>query len=220
VPVVPVRVEEPDRDITQAHYERLRADILSGRYPPGSVLLETVLSKEYGVSRTPVREALGRLNSNGWLERMPRGFRVRVRSTDEILEIYGVRILIEAASAEQAAENRNAVDLVQLEYLSVGLDGSGAAAQQRLQNKRWHEALRGAAHNDTLTRLLVELDSLLIIYAQKKRRESAPDPGIADHLAVFEAVRDRDGAAAKAAMAIHLARARDERIAALLSGPA
>jgi DNA-binding GntR family transcriptional regulator len=215
---VAVRVADAEGDMTQAQYERLRSDILTGRYPPGTVLMETVLSKQYGVSRTPVREALGRLNSNGWLERMPRGFRVRLRSSEEILEIYGVRILIEAASAEQAAESRTAVDLAQLEFLTAERERPANATHQRQQNKRWHEALRAAAHNDTLARLLVELDSLLVIYSQKKRRESAPDPAIVDHRVIFEAVRDRDGAAAKAAMAVHLARARDERIAALLSG--
>ncbi|MBM9466704.1 GntR family transcriptional regulator [Nakamurella leprariae] len=210
------RPDDNVRDLTQIQLERLRDEILEGLHPPGTVLLETVLSKRYGVSRTPVREALGRLQNEGWLERSTRGFVVRRRDPEEILEIYGVRILLEAASAEQAATNRTEFDLQRLDFLTEERFRVETVDAARDVNMRWHRALRRAAHNETLARLLTDLDALLRIYHGKRRPDDAPDPAVSDHGAIVQAVRERDGDLARVLMSAHLRRARDERVQAML----
>ena len=104
-------------DSTDVQYARLRKDILDGAFAPGTVLLETALSVRYGVSRTPVREALGRLAQDGLIERSTRGFRIKQRNPEEILEIYEARIALESRSAELAARHRTDIDLARMAYV-------------------------------------------------------------------------------------------------------
>jgi DNA-binding GntR family transcriptional regulator len=100
------RSRSPRFDSTEVQYTRLRKEILEGAFAPGTILLKTALSARYGVSRTPVREALGRLAQDGLIERSTRGFRIRQRDPEQILEIYEARIALEARSAELAARRR------------------------------------------------------------------------------------------------------------------
>ncbi|MER5394094.1 GntR family transcriptional regulator, partial [Saccharopolyspora sp. NPDC002686] len=67
-------------------YDQLRAEIVDGTWEPGAALVELALAERYGTSRTPVREALRRLQQDGLVERGDRGMRVRTRSPEEILE--------------------------------------------------------------------------------------------------------------------------------------
>lgn len=72
------------------------------------------LAAEFGKSRTPVREALHRLEIENLVERVPRGMRVRTSSPEEILDIYEVRIMLEGAAAKAAAERATEFDRTQL----------------------------------------------------------------------------------------------------------
>ena len=99
-------------------YEAIREAILSGRFPPEHMLGENALATEFGVSRTPVREALHRLEIEQLVERVPRGVRVRASSPEEILDIYEVRITLEAAAAKQAALRSTELDRMRLRAAS------------------------------------------------------------------------------------------------------
>jgi DNA-binding GntR family transcriptional regulator len=87
-------------------YQQLREAIVTGVLSADAPLTELSLAAQYKVSRTPVREALRRLEQDGLVERGPRGMKVRGRSPEEILEIYEVRITLEGAAARAAAERR------------------------------------------------------------------------------------------------------------------
>lgn len=95
-------------------YMRLKQDILTGVLTPGAALSEADLAQRYGVSRTPVREALMRLDHDKVVERQRRGYRVRVLSPEEVLEIYEARSVIEGAAAAAAAERHTATDRVRI----------------------------------------------------------------------------------------------------------
>src|SRR5438067_773144 len=83
--------------------EQLIDDILSGRLPPGTRIVETRLAQEFGVSQAPVREALRDLELFGFVISSPfRGTQVREISTDDLLEIYPVRAALEAVAARAA----------------------------------------------------------------------------------------------------------------------
>lgn len=214
-PKVPEQSRKP-ADATEAQYALLRRQIIEGRFPPGTPLLETVLSAEHGVSRTPMREALHRLAQDGLIERSPRGFQVRVRTPEEIVGIYDARIALESTCASMAAIRRTEFDLARLTHL---------LAERRLctdpvgfgkLNNAWHDALRTAAHNTTIQDLLERLDTLLELY-RSRRSPGASDPCVEQHEGVLAAIRDRDADAAQVAMCDHVRILRDRRISTLLA---
>src|SRR5688500_4429468 len=82
-----------------ALYEDLRGDLTNGRWAPGARLSELELVRHYSVSRTPIREALARLEQDGLLERRGSSIYVRERSADEVIDIYRARVYLEGAVA-------------------------------------------------------------------------------------------------------------------------
>jgi DNA-binding GntR family transcriptional regulator len=203
-------------DSTDMQYTRLRKDILNGAFAPGTVLLETALSTKYGVSRTPVREALGRLAQDGLIERSTRGFRIRQRNPEEILEIYEARIALESRSAELAARNRTDIDLARMAYVLDERRAETDPAQFGPLNNKWHDALRLSAHNATISDLLARLDSLLLLLRPRTFTPQPDDRSAEEHAAILDAIAGGDQDAAGAAMAGHLCRMRDWRIRSLI----
>ncbi|MCI2416003.1 GntR family transcriptional regulator [Saccharopolyspora sp. K220] len=198
------------------HYLRVKSDLLSGRFPPGTVLLETALGKMYGVSRTPMREALARLAQDRLIERSARGFVVRERSAEEILAIYEARIPLETTAAALAAERRGSLDLERLDHL---LDARRAATDPATHvglNEQFHRALRAAARSEVIASTLEQLDDLLTVYRPDRSAAKVVDRTVEEHEAVLDAVRETDGERARAAMSEHLVRMRDLRVATLV----
>ncbi|MCD0449482.1 GntR family transcriptional regulator [Actinocorallia sp. API 0066] len=191
-------------------YERLRADVLAGGFPAGTPLMETVLAARYGVSRTPVREALARLAQDGLLKRAPRGYEIASGTPSDVLEIYEARIALEGQAAASAAERRTDLDLVRLRHLH---DEAADPATAREANSRWHRALWQAAHNATIEALLTRLTAQLRIY-DRTPHETPEDLALTreEHTALLTAIADRDPAAARAASDSHLGRSRDLRL--------
>jgi DNA-binding GntR family transcriptional regulator len=203
-------------DTTDAQYARLRQEILDGAFEPGAILLETVLSARYGVSRTPVREALGRLAQDGLIERSTRGFRIKDRNPEEILEIYEARIALEARSAELAAGHRTDYDLARMTHLVAERQAAADPDDFGPLNNRWHDAMRLSAHNTTISDLLARVDSLLLLYRPRAVTRPADDRSAVEHAEILDAITAGDAAAAGALMSEHLLRMRDWRIQALI----
>jgi DNA-binding GntR family transcriptional regulator len=99
-------------------YDELRRSIVEGTTGPGARLVEGTLAKSFGVSRTPVREALNRLTYEGLIERHDRAMRVRVLNPQDVLHLYEVRIALERAAARAAAERRTDLDARSLEQIA------------------------------------------------------------------------------------------------------
>lgn len=203
-------------DTTNDQYARLRKEILDGAFAPGAVLLETALSARYGVSRTPVREALGRLAQDGLIERSTRGFRVRQRNPEEILEIYEARIALEARSAELAARHRTDYDLARMAHLLAERQAAADPADWGALNNRWHDAMRLSAHNGTIADLLAQVDSLLLLYRPRSAARPVDDRSAEEHAAIGDAIAAGDEGAAGTLMGEHLRRMRDWRIQGLI----
>ena len=87
-------------------YRDLKVKIIGGTIVPGTALVEGSLATEYQVSRSPIREALSRLTFEGLVERHDRALRVRMLRAEEVLELYEVRLALEAAAARAAAQRR------------------------------------------------------------------------------------------------------------------
>lgn len=92
-----------------AAYEAIRLDIIEGRVPPGMKLQFDALKERYGMGVSPIREALSRLQSEGWVDREEqRGYRVAKASKDELLELVRTRIMIEGLAVREALSRRDA----------------------------------------------------------------------------------------------------------------
>ncbi|MFF5225075.1 GntR family transcriptional regulator [Dactylosporangium sp. NPDC000521] len=207
-----------NRDSASTQYERLRGDIVAGRIAPGTVLLETVLAERLGVSRTPVREALAMLERDALLERDRRGYRVRTRSPQELLEIYEARIALESTCAAAAAGRRSAFDLARLRHLTGEAATAGDPAQLRESHAAWHRALRAAAGNATIIELLERLDTLLAVYDDAEPTLADQEEAAAEHRRVVDAIEAGDAEAARRTLAAHLDRSREARLARLAAG--
>ena len=140
-------------------YDQLRALILSDEFGPDTMLVETALATRLGVSRTPIREALRRLEQDGLVERTSRGTRVVERSPEQILEIYELRILLEGQAARTAAERATSLDINRLRAIHEQMLAAGPDDDEdrvRL-NRLFHEALWAASHNGTLVEVIDRL---------------------------------------------------------------
>jgi DNA-binding GntR family transcriptional regulator len=200
-------------------YELTKQAILAGKLMPGQQLVETALAEWLNVSRTPIREALTRLEQDGLVERSARGLVVRERSPEEILDIYESRCVLETAVAESAAERRTDHDLRLIQSMvarsdSVKPDGrSSTTALMVDSNRRFHEVVWRASHNESLIDLLQRLDLHLARYpATTLAYEGRWGRSNTQHQALFDAIAARDVAAARAAATLHFSEAREIRL--------
>ncbi|MCG2805631.1 GntR family transcriptional regulator [Propionicimonas sp.] len=205
--------------LTTDQYLRIREDILNGEFPDGQRLLETSLAARYGVSRTPVREALVALQQDGLVERVDNGYRVRTGTAEDVIEIYEARMALEGLAATAAARRHTDLDLVRLRTahetaLAAAQAGDTRGAHEA--NSSWHLALWRAAHNTTVAGTLNRWSAQLRIYDQ-----GPPSPAddlettAHEHGEILQAIADGDADKAREAMAAHLDRSRQLRLRAL-----
>src|SRR5690606_11986858 len=113
-------------------YDKIRAAIFNGEHSPGTPLVESALAEQYGVSRTPVREAIFALEKDGFLEQRGRHLAVRITSLEDVMEIYDCRIVLEATAAKWAARGRSTNDIILLELANQDIINSAGASPLEL----------------------------------------------------------------------------------------
>jgi DNA-binding GntR family transcriptional regulator len=149
------RVERP-APLRQAVYETLQELIVQGTLRRGQHLVESELAEYLGVSRQPVREALQRLQTDGWIDLRPgQGAFVHTPSEDEVDQLLGVRTVLETYSAQLAAERATAEDVNRLwELQQDGLDALVAGDSEALvaANSALHAEINGLTGNVVLAR--------------------------------------------------------------------
>ncbi len=204
-------------------YEALRTHILDGDLPPGTPLVEAALAKRLGVSRTPIREALRRLEQDTLVERVHRGLQVRARSPAEILEIYEVRIVLEGTAARAASQRFTEIDRIRLRQLAASLAQRQSAPSQELAalNLQFHKAIWQASHNQTLIDVLERLHVHLYrypdtTYALPGRAQSS----LEEHEELMDAIFSGAGDRAATIASQHMTIARDLRLDMWASDPA
>ena len=196
-------------------YERLRESIVNGDYPAGEPLIETTLAAQFSVSRTPIREALRRLEQDGLVERGSRGMHVRSRSPEEILEIYEVRVTLEVAAARAAAERRTPLDLARLEQIHQAMLAASTEDSERLANtnRKFHEIIWSMSHNATLIDLLTRLYAHLIRYRETTLTfQDRWQAVLKEHAQLIEAIKDGDRELAGQIAEEHMVAARNTRL--------
>jgi DNA-binding GntR family transcriptional regulator len=196
-------------------YERLKQAIMLGELLPGEQLVENVLADWCQVSRTPIREALTRLEQDGLAQRTERGLVVRESSPAEIIDIYEARIVLESKVAAVAAERHTPLDLIAMRraderYRRADPEAVNALAER---NREFHRTIWHASHNESLVDLLERLDMHLGRYpvttlAFPGRHEGALD----EHAALVLAISERDSERAAEIASLHFKTARDIRL--------
>jgi len=205
----------------------LEEAIVSGELAPGSVLRQEQVSAQYEVSRTPVREALRKLQASGLVELRPnRGALVRGLSSREVRDAYEVRAELEGLGAELAAlhvhhEHIDRLRQAQEQFQAALADAvaareAGTELSQEVSD-RWgrandlfHQAIQEAAGNEVLTATLAHLHrSFPRDLTRTMLRESTMllQENVREHEAILAAIERRDAAAARELMVAHVRRA-------------
>jgi DNA-binding GntR family transcriptional regulator len=189
-------------------YERLKAAITSGDLQPGERLYETTTSARFGVSRTPVREALQRLVNEGLAEVGADGVRVATLSIKDVRSLQQTSRALQSLAARLAASEASEGDMTKLEELMKQMETCAAAHDF----KGWAEAdvtihrhIFQMSGNACLSTLLLQMESRVarvrhVMFRQPGRVMEATD----EHRTVVEAIKSRDGKAAEQAMHDHL----------------
>ncbi|MGV2950837.1 GntR family transcriptional regulator [Glutamicibacter sp. AGC46] len=196
-------------------HAQLKDDLLQGAFQPGDALREVALAERFGVSRTPVREALTRLLHEGLLERRARGLFVKEIDPEQIMQVYDLRILLEGQAAQEAASVRTEVDLMRLQAL-VDRDRALAEpddATRLATNIEFHRALWRAAHNPVLEDLLERLATHQI-HAPTSTLSvgSRWTEALEEHQCIVDNIRERDSANACGLIQAHMATAKALRL--------
>ena len=188
------------RTLSEQVYHAVRARIMAGALAPGTFLREKDL-ETMGVSRTPIREALGRLASEGFLERLPhRGFRVPEESVANLLELYPIVASLELLAGRLAFDRFTAEDVARLRDINVRLaearDRGDARAMLDL-NTAFHRLIAERGGNRRLALLLDDLRSQLTrlehwYYSGRDRTQRS----IQEHEEIIAAVERGDRARA------------------------
>ncbi|RFC63161.1 GntR family transcriptional regulator [Fulvimarina endophytica] len=201
-------------------YEEIRREILSGRLQPGERITEELMAERFGASRTPIRSAMVRLESDGFVETTPRsGTTVKQRSPRDIADIYDVRALLESAAAGLAAQTRSAADLRELVRVQTEMEecfarhpssGGGEIEDLSRLNKAFHHRILEASGNTTLADSavrLMDIGFLINTYASFSQEEIARS--LDEHRKLIVAIETRDVHWAEAMMRAHILGARN-----------
>lgn len=196
-------------------YDRIKHAIMTGELQPGEALVETALAQWCGVSRTPIREALTRLEQDGLVQRGDRGLIVRASSQEEILDIYDVRVVLESRAAAIAADRRTSHDILAMRSACERHEQSEGEAPSVLAetNRRFHRTIWRASRNESLIDLLSRLDMHLGRYPETTLSYPGRLAGALDeHRRLVEAIEARDADLASKIAAKHFTEALNVRL--------
>jgi DNA-binding GntR family transcriptional regulator len=196
----------------------IRAMIMSGEVPIGAPLRQAELAAQFGISRTPVREALRQLQNGGLIEVVPnRGAIVRVPVPWEVREAYEVRAELEALAARRAVDRLDDATIAELRAVNSAmyehsLAVAAGTAQERdgSENDQFHGLIYQASGNTRLARMLIEINdtfprnvSALVLRDNSRHREE----NFREHEQLVEAFADGDHDRAATLMREHVLRA-------------
>ena len=198
----------------------LREGIITGRLQSGDTLVEEQLASRFRVSRTPVREALLRLEAEHLVTRIPRrGLVVRRFSEDEVLEVYTVRTALDRLAAGLAATHALPSELAHLRTINQRLADATEQGNTPLMaelSTQFHEALAEASHNSLLLHFTRQLnDRVRRFGASTFAHPGRPAIGIAEHEQLLEALDARDVEEAERIALDHNRNAHQARLAML-----
>lgn len=211
-------------------YTHLQQKIASGELEPGTAISEPSLAKQLGISRTPIREAIGQLAAEGWLEQTPHRGAVVVKFTrQDIVDLYELREALEVFAVSRAASLPvRPDDMERLERTNEGilrlrndLIQGGAAVLDPQQMHQFlicdlnlHTLLMSLAANARIVKVVNDTRLLIRIFELRHEGHSAEELNriYQDHREVLDAVAQRDPQRATRVLAAHIQASRTERL--------
>jgi DNA-binding GntR family transcriptional regulator len=191
------------RPLKEDIFDVLHEKIISGTYKPGQWLRQDDIATQLGVSMTPVREAFDLLVAAGLAERVPyRGVRVREMVTKDVVEAYGLRLILEAIIAKEAAKNITPKQLKSLEKMLAEMGKYHSlkdVSRIRQLSREFHACIAEASNNDLLTKVYAVVsnafpDWLLYeaIFRKPELLASSMDAMQQEHAAILDAFKKRN----------------------------
>src|SRR5580692_12654366 len=180
-----------------AAYQALRQGILQGDLAPGERLRSDALANDLRVSRTPVREALRKLEAEGLVERSGSGLIVREFSEKDLTELFYVREALEGMAARLAAENATPSEIAEIRELLDDMEAvrrRGALETLRHLTGEFHQLVSRASHNNRLMRALTTLlDNVRKIQSSTLFGEGRAEQALQEHRELLAAITAGDG---------------------------
>src|SRR5687768_6841869 len=192
------------RPLKEDIFDVLHEKIIAGIYKPGDWLRQEDIATQLGVSMTPVREGLDLLVSAGLAERVPyRGVRVREMSTKDVVEAYGMRLVLEAVIAQEAAKNITAEQLQGLEGMLDEMkkhETLNEMSTARRLSREFHSMIAKSSRNDLLIKLYEMVanafpDWLLYeaVFRNPEILADSMENTDKEHIEIVDALKKRDG---------------------------
>ncbi|MGB1426049.1 MAG: GntR family transcriptional regulator [Paracoccaceae bacterium] len=199
-------------------YQQLFAAIKNGGLRPGDRLLETDLARRFGVSRTPIREAIRRLETDGIVAHKPRvGAMIRVLSQQEIVELYEMRIVLEATAAQMAAKHTSKAEIHTLETMNAQMMQAASDPYKVVTlNRKFHACILSAARNRFLAQSHSSLSNSLILLGKTTLESSERVKDVvAQHDSIIAALKSGQAEIAAKMMRAHMEASLEHRLKAL-----
>lgn len=179
-------------------FDYLKHAIIDETIKPGSRLVESKIAEMLGISRTPLREALHKLEREDWIEKMPSGgFQVVTLTRDDIEETFGIRSVLEAYAARLAAENYQDRDLVPLEKKMMEFKtciDAGDRDKLSAINTQFHDLLYSLSKSPKLIKMISQLRAQISRFRQIiLKQEAYARKSSEDHIKMLDAIKKRDG---------------------------
>jgi DNA-binding GntR family transcriptional regulator len=217
--IVQSRTEPPHKSathMTAIHdnlYRVLRKEIILGKLMPGERLTETEMAKRFSCSRSPVREALQRLEKEGFVEVLShRGAMVTKTSPREVFDYYGLLMVLEGKAVEWAAPHLSKTDLDDLEQTTramkkIKIDSQNSIEDWVRLNTDFHRLFRVRCGNLKMDWLVGEIRSRITRFLYTSLMVTAFDDYVADHELIIQHLRQGNAGKARKVMEQHVARA-------------
>lgn len=199
-----------EKDIkTDSVFDYIYSGIKNGKFKAGETLTERGLAKILDVSRTPVREALRRLEKYGLVEPEPhKGVKIISMSFDKVKQLYQVREVLEGLGAKILAENAKEEDIEELEKLLKEAEAAAKAEDIELLsqiNSKFHNQLASSTKNDYLINIMKTLQSHITIgMTTSLALTGRPMENIKEHKLILEAIKTKDTELAETVTKYHV----------------
>jgi DNA-binding GntR family transcriptional regulator len=210
----PMQAFQERKSLGEHVFESLKHSIIRGKISSGEWLVESHIAETLGISRTPVREAIHKLEREGFVERQPRGgFTVLGLNRDEIVETFGIRSVLEGYAVRLATVNHTAQELEELDgkimEFQTALDRNKMNLLPAI-NTEFHDLLYGLSKSPKLISMINGLRDQIYRYRQMilKERTFAATSNT-DHKKMLNTIRKRDAEGAERLVRDHILRGQD-----------
>lgn len=184
------------KNVREAAFEKLKEAIIKGHFKPGEKIVEQALAQAMGVSRTPVREAIRRLEAEGFVVSIPRkGVVVSQADKEEIIQLYSIRAELEGLAARWAIEHGDQDDMQKLDEAILKMKEAVACGDLDgvvLSNTLFHETIAQASKSRILCTLIKTLqDNIQRFRFKSLHLPGRPEAALAEHKEIVAAIKEK-----------------------------